>query len=85
MVLVTVGKVIDSFLYPKWAPIKTNGMETPHHMIIKIRMFKNGTDPDERWKANAVFKKRNSAKHVARKNVAVTKVQTSQDLPKNNL
>jgi hypothetical protein len=47
MVLVTVGKLIASFLYPKNAPTKTKGMEIQHHIAAKIKMSKKGADPDD--------------------------------------
>lgn len=47
IVLVTVGKAIASFLYPKNAPTNTNGMDTQHHITAKIRISKNGADPEE--------------------------------------
>jgi hypothetical protein len=47
IVLVTVGKLIASFLYPKNAPIKTKGIEIQHHIAARINMSKKGADPDD--------------------------------------
>lgn len=85
MVLVTVGNSIVSILYPKYAPMKTNGMDTQHHMAATIRMSRNGTDPEERKKARTVLKKMNIEKHVPGNSTAVAKVQTCHALPRNAL
>ena len=47
MVLVSVGKSIVFCLYPKWAPKKTNGIETVHHMMAMRRTINHGTCTDD--------------------------------------
>jgi len=44
---VTVGNLIASFLYPKYDPTNTSGMDTKHHIAAKMRTSRNGTLPEE--------------------------------------
>eukprot|EP01083_Nonionella_stella_P282489 961247_1 len=76
IVEVTVGKVIASTLYPKYAPKNTRGIETQHHMAATMTKSKKGTEAVERKKAKMVLKKMKVAKHSPGKAVAVRRVQS---------
>ena len=73
---VTVGYMIDSALYPKYAPKKTSGIETQHHMAATMIRSKNGTLAVERKKARIVLKKTNIPKHSPGKPVLVNMVHS---------
>lgn len=81
MVLVTVGKLIVSALQPKYAPKKTRGIETQHHIATTISTSKNGTDPEEWKNAKMILKKMNIPKHKPGKVVAVDNVQVCHCRP----
>ena len=85
MVEVTVGNSIDSCLYPKYAPKKTNGMETQHHMAAKMMTSKNGAEAEECMKARITLKNKNRQNAIPGKRVAVKTVQSCHIRPLKDL
>mmetsp|Transcript_31358 Transcript_31358/g.61070 ORF Transcript_31358/g.61070 Transcript_31358/m.61070 type:complete len:115 (+) Transcript_31358:220-564(+) len=82
MVDVTVGKLMLSALYPKYAPKNTRGMEMQHHMAATMTKSKKGTLAVERKKANMVLKKMKVTKQSPGKAVAVKRVHICHCRPR---
>ena len=53
---VCTGNSIASFLYPKYAPKKTNGTEIPNHRVNTASIDKNGTAPVEPYDHTKISK-----------------------------
>ena len=47
MVEVTVGNEMASALYPKYAPRKTKGIETQHHIAATMMTSKRGAEAED--------------------------------------
>lgn len=74
MVDVTVGNVITSWRYPKYAPKKTRGTEIQTHIATRMRTSIKGTDALEWKKKRRMLKNKKSRKRVPGKIVAVNRV-----------
>lgn len=79
---VTVGKLMVSLRYPKYAPKKTSGIETQHHIATTIKTSMNGTEAELWKKANMMLKSRNVENETPGKNVAVSNVQVCHWRPR---
>ena len=82
---VTVGNSIESFLYPKYAPTKTNGIETQHHIAATMMTSKNGADADECKNQRMMLKNKNIPNANPGKSNAVTTVQSCHIRPLKDL
>ena len=63
-------------MYPKYAPIKTRGVEMQHHMAATMTKSKKGTLAVEWKNAKMVLKKTKVKKHNPGKAVPVKRVHS---------
>jgi len=82
MVDVTVGNEMVSLRYPKYAPRKTSGMETQHHIATMMSTSIKGTEAEEWKKARIMLKSKNMEKVAPGKKVAVRRVQVCHWRPR---